>query len=312
MSAEGRRRRAAKGASGDPAGGSRGLEPSTVLCLLSVAACGLLAGLMFQRSASCADVLNRLQLLQTKESQLEALKERLHVVSEKLGASEDHMQEVLVSAALVSHLEHHVFRVRSTIYGFQASQEKILQNLQNLQEKLHNTADTCTLHQDKVDLSLVNLKSEVKSIHNHTTSKINTVEQGVKLLIERIKELEDGTRRNIQTIRRQEENELLQVKNQLEQGSKRAKKLEAEQNTLTARDTDLTQRLSESGPKESECRNHFTTIEHAVLSILRVSKELMGMKKRTDDIASQTMNMEKNMRRAVAETTNIQRALERA
>ncbi|XP_030071085.1 inhibitor of nuclear factor kappa-B kinase-interacting protein isoform X2 [Microcaecilia unicolor] len=298
---------------GDPVGGPRVLwpEPRTVLCLLCVAACGLLVGLVFQQSTSFADVLKRLQLLQLKDSELNALKERLHFVSEKLGTSEDHVEEIIVSAALVARLEQQVSRVRNTIHGFQTSQEKILQQLQNLQEKLHNAADTCRLHQDEVYLSLVNLKSEVKSIHSHITSEINTAEQGVKLLTERVKELDDGTRRNIQTIRRQEEGELFHVKKQLEQGSKITEKLEAEQSTLFARDTDLNQQLSEYKPKLSECKNHLAAVERAVLSILRVSNELLSMTKRTDGITIQTFNTEKSMLKVVGEIKNMQQALER-
>lgn len=60
-----------------------------------------------------------------------------------------------------------------------------------------------------------------KHIHSQVTNQINSVEQEIKLLTERLKDLEDSTVRNIRTIQRQEEEDLLRVEEQLGSDTKK-------------------------------------------------------------------------------------------
>ncbi|XP_029442280.1 inhibitor of nuclear factor kappa-B kinase-interacting protein-like [Rhinatrema bivittatum] len=217
----------------------------------------------------------------------------------------------MASATLVPRLEEQVSRVRNTMHHIQDAQEKTSRDLQSLREKLQSEKDACRLYQHEVDLSLVTLKSEVKSIHSQLTFKINSAEQGVKSLTERVRELEDGTRRNIQTVKRQEEDELFHVEKQLQHSSQAAETLETEQNTLFAKTTDLNQKLSDCEPKVSEFRDHFPAVEGAVVAVLRVSNELMSRKKKTEEMALQMFNMENKMVKVVSDILDMQRALER-
>ena len=56
--------------------------------------------------------------------------------------------------------------------------------------------------------------------------------------------MEDSTLRNIRTVKRQEEEDLLRVEEQLGSDTKAVEKLEEQLHALFARDEDLTKKLS--------------------------------------------------------------------
>lgn len=163
---------------------------------------------------------------------------------------------------------------------------------------------------DEMKANTNGLKSEVKSIHTGVTSQINEVDQRIKSLSERVRDLEDSTARNIKTLKRQEDDEFSRVEQKLDLHAKAVEKLEEQQNNLAAKDTDLHQKLVNYEPKIEDCKTHLPTIENTIHSILRLSSELLSMEKKIEDLTTQIYTVEKDMLKSVSDTMAMQKVLE--
>ncbi|XP_017169557.1 inhibitor of nuclear factor kappa-B kinase-interacting protein isoform X1 [Mus musculus] len=262
-------------------------DPRTGLSLLSLAMTLGLAWLVFQQSEKFAKVEKQYRLLQTESSEFQGLQSKISLISSK-----------------------EVSGLQRSIRDIETSEEMLTQKMQNLNEKFQNITDFWkrTLA-EMIDDTAV-FKSEVKDTHSEVTLKINSADQEIKSLTERLKDLEDSTLRNIRTVSRQEEEDLLRVEAQLSSDTKAVKKLEEEQHTLLARDEDLTNKLSSYEPKVEECKAHLPTIENAVHSVLRVSQDLIGTERKMEELTMQMFNMEDDMLRAVSEIMEMQKTLE--
>nr|XP_033808831.1 inhibitor of nuclear factor kappa-B kinase-interacting protein isoform X3 [Geotrypetes seraphini] len=122
--------------------------------------------LMFQRSASCADVLNRLQLLQTKESQLEALKERLHVVSEKCEKYHNTLEHLpdLQTLSRVSRLQQSVTDLGKWSGRITAERLQLQRNLTSLFQLSTDIEQRTTSSLKEVSLKVTAVKTDVRRI----------------------------------------------------------------------------------------------------------------------------------------------------
>ncbi|XP_030071084.1 inhibitor of nuclear factor kappa-B kinase-interacting protein isoform X1 [Microcaecilia unicolor] len=171
---------------GDPVGGPRVLwpEPRTVLCLLCVAACGLLVGLVFQQSTSFADVLKRLQLLQLKDSELNALKERLHFVSEKCGKYHNTLEHWpdLQILSRVSRLQQSVSDLGKWSDRITAERLQLQRNLTALFQVSTEIEQRITSSFKEVSLKVTAVKTDVR--------RISGLELDAKMLADSLKDLE--------------------------------------------------------------------------------------------------------------------------
>ncbi|KAL1774710.1 inhibitor of nuclear factor kappa-B kinase-interacting protein isoform X1 [Sigmodon hispidus] len=317
-----RKRPGPKGAAAEPekqsdgkknseARGSAGwADPRTGLSLLSLGTCLGLAWLVFQQSEKFSKMENQYRLLQIESNEYQGLRNKISLISDKLESTESILQEATSSMALMTQFEQEVSVLQRSIHDIENSEEKLTQKMQNLNEKFQNISDFWRRTLAEMNNNTAIFKSEAKHIHSQVTMKINAAEQEMKLLTERLKDLEDSTRRNIRTVSRQEEEDLLQVEAQLSSDAKAVEKLEEEQHMLLARDEDLTNKLSSYQPKVEECKAQLPTIEDAIHSVLRVSQDLMGTEKKMEDLTMQMFNMEDDMLRAVSEIMEMQKALE--
>lgn len=228
----------------------------------------------------------------------------------QLESTESILQEATASMSLLTQFEQEVSSLQSIMHDIQNNEEVLTQKMQNLNQKLQNITDFWKRSLEEMNVNTDIFKSEAKHIHSQVTVQINSAEQGIKLLTERLKDLEDSTLRNIRTVKRQEEEDLLRVKEQLGSDTKAVEKLEEEQHALFARDEDLTNKLSNYEPKVEECKTHLPTIENAIHSILRVSQDLVGTEKKMEDLTLQMFNMEDDMLKAVSEIMEMQKTLE--
>ncbi|XP_021030460.1 inhibitor of nuclear factor kappa-B kinase-interacting protein isoform X1 [Mus caroli] len=285
-------------------------DPRTGLSLLSLATSLGLAWLVFQQSEKFAKVEKQYRLLQTESSEFQGLQSKISLISSKLESTENTLQEATSSMSLMTQFEQEVSGLQRSIRDIETSEEMLTQKMQNLKEKFQNITDFWkrTLADMSDDTAV--FKSEAKDTHSEVTLKINSAEQEIKSLTERLKDLEDSTLRNIRTVSRQEEEDLLRVEAQLSSDTKVVKKLEEEQHTLLARDEDLTNKLSSYEPKVEECKAHLPTIENAVHSVLRVSQDLIGTERKMEELTMQMFNMEDDMLRAVSEIMEMQKTLE--
>ncbi|XP_075407247.1 inhibitor of nuclear factor kappa-B kinase-interacting protein isoform X1 [Tenrec ecaudatus] len=292
-------------------GGGRGwADPRTGLSLLSLGTCLGLAWFVFQQSEKYARVENQYELLKIETNEFQELQSKISLISEKLESSESILHEATASMSLVTQFEQEVSSLQSIIRDIQNSEDVLAQKMESLHEKFQNVTYFWKRSLEEMNINTDSFKSEAKQIHSQVTVQINSAEQGITLLAGRLKDLEDSTLRNIRTIKRQEEEDLLRVEEQLGSETKAVEKLEEEQRALLARDEDLTNTLSNYEPKVKECQTHLPTIESAVHSILRVSQDLIGTEKKIEDLAMQMFNIEDDMLKAVSEIMEMQKTLE--
>ncbi|KAM5174308.1 inhibitor of nuclear factor kappa-B kinase-interacting protein isoform 1-T1 [Callospermophilus lateralis] len=285
-------------------------DPRTGLSLLSLGTCLGLAWFVFQQSEKFAEVENKYQLLKMESKEFQGLQSEISLISEKLESTESILQEATSSMSLMTQFEQEVSSLQRFMHDIQNSEEMLTQKMQKLNEKFQNITDFWKRSLAEMNDNTDIFKSEAKHIHSQVTVQINSAEQEIKLLTERLKDLEDSTLRNIRTVKRQEEEDLLRVEEQLSSDTKTVEKLEEEQHALLARDEDLTNKLSSYEPKVEECKTHLPTIESAVLSVLRVSQDLIGTEKKMEDLTMQMFNMEDDMLKAVSEIMEMQKTLE--
>ncbi|KAJ1061691.1 hypothetical protein K5549_002726 [Capra hircus] len=294
-----------------PGGGGRGwADPRTGVSLLSLGTCLGLAWFVFQQSEKFAKVENQYKLLKMETSEFQGLQSKISLISEKLASTESILQEATSSMSLVTQFEQEVATLQRIMNDIQTSEEMLTQKMKSLNEKFQNVTDFWKRSLEEMNVNTNIFKSESKHIHSQVTVQINSAEQEIKLLTERLNDLEDSTVRNIRTIQRQEEEDLLRVEEQLGSDTKAVEKLEEEQHALFARDEDLTNKLSSYEPKVEECKTHLPTIESAVHSVLRVSQDLIGTEKKMEDLTLQMFNMEDDMLKAVSEIMEMQKTLE--
>ncbi|XP_037701351.1 inhibitor of nuclear factor kappa-B kinase-interacting protein isoform X1 [Choloepus didactylus] len=291
-------------------GGGGWADPRTGLSLLSLGLCLGLAWFVFQQSEKFAKVESQYQLLKIETDEFQGLRSKISLISEKLESTESILQEAASSMSLVTQFEQKVSSLQSIMHGIQNSEEVLTQKMQSLNEKFQNVTDFWKRSLEEMNVNTDILKSKAKHIHSQVTVQVNSAEQGIKLLSERLKDLEDSTLKNIRTIKRQEEEDLLRIEEQLGSDTKAVEKLEDEQRALFARDEDLMNKLSHYEPRVEECKTHLPTIESAIHSVLRVSQDLIGTEKKMEDLTMQMFNMEDDMLKAVSEIMEMQKTLE--
>ncbi|KAM8935373.1 inhibitor of nuclear factor kappa-B kinase-interacting protein isoform 1-T1 [Lycaon pictus] len=291
-------------------GGGGWADPRTGVSLLSLGTCLGLAWFVFQQSEKFTKVESQYQLLKIETNKFQGLQSKISFISEKLESTENILQEATSSMSLVTQFEQEVSSLQSIMHDIQNSEELLTQKMQSLNEKFQNVSDFWKRSLEEMNVNTDLFKAESKHIHSQVTVQINSAEQEIKLLTERLKDLEDSTLKNIRTVKRQEEEDLLRVEEQLGSGIKAIEKLEEEQHALFARDEDLTNKLSNYEPKVEECKTHLPTIESAIRSVLRVSQDLIGTEKKMEDLTTQMFNMEDDMLKAVSEIMEMQKTLE--
>ncbi|XP_019370578.1 PREDICTED: inhibitor of nuclear factor kappa-B kinase-interacting protein isoform X2 [Gavialis gangeticus] len=282
----------------------------TALSLLSLVVCVVLSWFLFQQSSQFSVMEKKYHLLQLEVAKFLDVENEVSLLSQKLESSESILQETTSSISVVTQLEQDVSTLRSIIHDIQNTDQTVSKKMQRLNEKFQNVSESWKRSMDEMNANTSSLKSEAKLIHAEVTSQINAVDQRIKFLTEQVKDLEDSTARNIKTIQRQEEDELSKVEEQLGFYTKAVEKLEEQQSSLLAKDTDMSQKLTDYEPKVTECKTHLPTIEKAVHSILRVSSELLGMEKKMEDLTTQMFTMEDGMLKTVSDIVEMQKILE--
>ncbi|XP_055970388.1 inhibitor of nuclear factor kappa-B kinase-interacting protein isoform X1 [Sorex fumeus] len=306
----GKRSEGGKSPEGPGSGGGRWADPRTGLSLLSLGTCLGLAWFVFQQSEKFAKVENQYQLLKIETSAFQGLQNKISLISEKLESTESILQEATSSMSLVTQFEQEISSLQSSMHKTQSSEEMLTQKMQSLTEKFQNVTDFWKRSLEEMSVNTDIFKSESKHIHSQVTAQLNRAEQGIKSLTERLRDLEDSTLRNVRTVKRQEEEDLLRIEEQLGSDTKAIERLEEEQHALFARDEDLTNKLSNYEPKVEECKTHLPAIESAIHSVLRISQDLIGTEKKMEDLTLKMFNMEDDMLKAVAEIMEMQKTLE--
>lgn len=228
----------------------------------------------------------------------------------QLESSESILREAASSISVMTEFEQEISSLHNIRNDIQNNEETVSIKMQSINEKFQNVTNSWRRSLDEMNTNASGLKSEAKFIHTEVTSQINEVDQRIKSLSERVRDLEDSTARNIKTLKRQEDDEFSGVEQKLDLHAKAVEKLEEQQNSLVAKDTDLNQKLANYEPKIEECKTHLPAIENAIHSILRLSSELLSMEKKIADLTTQLYSVENNMLKTVFDTMATQKVLE--
>lgn len=228
----------------------------------------------------------------------------------QLESSESILRETASSISVMTEFEQEISSLHNMINDIQNNEQTLSIKMQSINEKFRNVTNSWRSSLDEMNTNTSGLKSEAKFIHTEVTSQINEVDQRIKSLSERVRDLEDSTARNIKTLKRQEDDEFSRVEQKLDLHAKAVEKLEEEQNSLVAKDTDLNQKLANYEPKIEECKTHLPTIENTIHSILRLSSELLSMEKKIEDLTTQLYTVENVMLKTVSDTMAMQKVLE--
>lgn len=236
--------------------------------------------------------------------------EHCFVLQMQFESSSDTLQEASTSVTRMTKFEQEVSSLHNTMHDLQSTEQALSKKMKSINEKFQNMIDSWKRSQDEMDTNTRGLKSETKLLHSTVTSQINAADQKIKILSERVKDLEDSTVRNVRTMKRQEEDELSKVEQQLQFKTKAAEKLEEQQNILLTRNSDLKQKLKDYEPKVEECKTYLPAIESAIHSVVRLSSELTGVEKKMQDMTMKVFNVEDEMMKAVSGIMDIQKTVE--
>ncbi|NXI38069.1 IKIP protein, partial [Galbula dea] len=286
------------------------MESWMSVSIISLAVCLVLAWFLFQQSNQFADMEKKYSILQQEAEKFLGMENKVNLISEKLESSESIVQEAASSISVMTEFQQEISSLHNTINDIQNNEQTLSVKMQSINEKFHNITNSWRRSLDEINTDTSSLKSEAKFIHTEVTSQINEVDQRIKYLSEKVRDLEDSTARNIKTLKRQEDDEFSRVEQKLDLQAKAAEKLEEQQNSLVAKDTDLNQKLVNYEPKIEECKTHLPTIENAIHSILRLSSQLLSMEKKIEDLTTQLYTVENDMLKTVSDTMAIQKILE--
>ncbi|NXT81568.1 IKIP protein, partial [Zapornia atra] len=286
------------------------MDSRTAFSIISLAVCLVLTWFLFQQSSQFADMEKKYNFLQQEAEKFLNVENKVNLISEKLESSESILQEAASSISVMPEFEQEVSSLHNIIKNIQSNEQILYRKMQSINEKFQNVTNSWRRNLDEMNTNTTGLKSEAKFTHTEVTSQINEVDQGIKSLSERVKDLEDSTARNIKTLKRQEDDEFSRVEQKLGLHAKAVEKLEEQQNSLVAKDMDLTQKLANYEPKIEECKTHLPTVENAIHSILRFSSELLSMEKKIEDMTTQLYTVENEMLKTVSDTVAVQKVLE--
>ncbi|NXY24501.1 IKIP protein, partial [Atrichornis clamosus] len=286
------------------------MDSRTSLSIISLAGCLVVTWFLFQQSGQFADMERKYIFIQQETEKFLDVGNKVNLISEKLESSESILREAASSISVMTEFEQEISSLHNIINDVQNNEQTLSLKMQSINEKFQNVTNSWRRSLDEMNTNASGLKSETKFIHTKVTSQINEVDQRIKSLSERVRDLEDSTARNIRTLKKQEDDEFSRVEQKLNLHAKSVEKLEEEQNSLVTKDTDLNQKLANYEPKIEECKTHLPTIENAIHSILRLSSELLGMEKKIQDLTTQLYAVENDMLKTVSETMAMQKVLE--
>ncbi|KAG8579673.1 hypothetical protein GDO81_010999 [Engystomops pustulosus] len=293
--------------------GSRSLNVDlrTALCSLCLAVCVALTWMVFQQSQNFTVLEQKYQSLQSHSSALQELEEKVGQMFGKLVSTEEVLAEATSSSSLVSNLQQQMTNLHNDIDHIQVRERSLSEKMQMINLRFQNVTDSWKKSLDEMNIQTDSIKTEAKSFHYQMTLKVNSADQTLKQLSEKLKEFESGTRRNFGMLKTQEDDDLQRISEILEWDDNAVKELEKEQDNLANLNQEVRKNIAELEPKLMECIENLPTIDTGVRSLLKVSKEMQDLDKKMNTLTEQVFNTEDNLLKIITETLEIQQALER-
>ncbi|KAM5172642.1 inhibitor of nuclear factor kappa-B kinase-interacting protein isoform 1-T1 [Mantella aurantiaca] len=282
----------------------------TLLCCLCLALCTVLTWTVFQQSQNFTLLEQKYQSLQARSSALEDLQANVRDIFGKLVSTDDSLAKATASSSLVNHLQQQVSSLHNDIDRIQTNEQSLSKMMQNVNIKFQNVTDTWKRNLDEMNLEANTIKSETKSFHQQMTLKINSADQTLKVLSEKLKEFEDSTPRNFRTVKRQEDEDLQRIHDILDYDDKAIEDLIKQQNELADMNQGVQKNIIQFEPKLAECISNLPVIDNAVRTLLKVSNEMLDLDKRINELTEKVFGTEDTLLKIISETFEIQHALE--
>ncbi|XP_035764550.1 inhibitor of nuclear factor kappa-B kinase-interacting protein [Neolamprologus brichardi] len=298
---------------GDKTGASKtssGLDIRSVMCLLSLAACGALSWLVLQQNEKFSQIEEKYRSLHGKTSSLFDMEEEIVRVSKKLAASEDDLQDALSTISLVTKLQQDISTLHAAVTTIQADESSASRDLEKVNAHFLNVTETWQESLAAINSDLTSLKAESRDTHAGATERVNEAERRIRSLAERLEELKDSTKRNARALERTEEDDVKRAQDQLDWNTKQIHKLEEHIGILNKREAELSSQLQEHIPRARACEEHLPEVEEAVRSILKLGGDLSGMEKRLEEVTLQVFGTEDSMLKATNEILEIRQELD--
>ncbi|XP_026003888.1 inhibitor of nuclear factor kappa-B kinase-interacting protein isoform X2 [Astatotilapia calliptera] len=289
---------------------SSGLDIRSVMCLLSLAACGALSWLVLQQNEKFSQIEEKYRSLHGKTSSLFDMEEEIVRVSKKLAASEDDLQDALSTISLVTKLQQDISTLHAAVTTIQADESSASRDLEKVNAHFLNVTETWQESLAAVTTDLTSLKAESRDTHAGATERVNEAERRIRSLAERLEELKDSTKRNARALERTEEDDVKRAQDQLDWNTKQIHKLEEQIGILNKREAELSSQLQEHIPRARACEEHLPEVEEAVRSILKLGGDLSGMEKRLEEVTLQVFGTEDSMLKATNEILEIRQELD--
>ncbi|GAA6105836.1 inhibitor of nuclear factor kappa-B kinase-interacting protein-like [Tachysurus ichikawai] len=282
----------------------------TVVSLLSLSACFLLAWAMLQQNARFNEVEEKYKHLYEKAADLLALEKKFSAASRKLEASEDHLKGALSSLTTLTELQQEVNSLNGIVTAMHEDQHASSRRLQSVNDRFLNVTETWQGGLANVTEDLTTLRYESHSVHGRVTERVNEAEEHLRALVKRLEELEDSTKRNGRVLDRTEEEDTKSIQKQLDWNTKQVTRFQEQLLLLSKRDEELEEKLVEMEPQAKKCQAHLPVVEDAVRSILRLGADLSGTERRLEDLTLQVVGTEDSLIKVLTEILQLQQTLD--
>uniref|UniRef100_A0A3Q1F9D9 IKBKB interacting protein n=1 Tax=Acanthochromis polyacanthus TaxID=80966 RepID=A0A3Q1F9D9_9TELE len=297
----------------DKTGGNKAssrLDIKSVMCLMSLAACGALSWVVLQQNERFSHIEEKYKSLHGKASSLFDMEEEIVRVSKKLATSEDDLQAALSTVSLATRLQQDISTLHAAVMAMQADENSASRDLQTVNAHFLNVTETWQQRLAVVTSDLAALKAESREAHAGATERVNEAERRARSLAERLEELEDSTKRNTRALERTEEDDAKRAQNQLDWNTEQIHKLEELIGSLSRREAELNSQLQEHIPRAQQCEEYLPQVEEAVRSILRLGGDLNAAEKRLEEVTLQVFGTEDSMLKALNEILEIRQELD--
>ncbi|XP_039526153.1 inhibitor of nuclear factor kappa-B kinase-interacting protein isoform X2 [Pimephales promelas] len=252
-------------------------RPDVKFCvsLMCLALSVIVAWLHIQQSATLAEMRGKYEYLQEKSRSVEELDEKLTEVSQQLQASAD-------AATLLSKLRLSLGSVLNTSAALREHQD-------SASRRLH------THTQQSAELRALHTHS--RGAHTEVAAQVNTLEERLRGLEERLQEVQDGVRGNTRALERTEEEELQRVRELAERSDSSVSRLQERLERLAAQARGLQERLRQEEEAGRAQQDEEVALEEAVRSMLRVRALVSATRRRFQELEEQVKSAEERRTR---------------
>ncbi|XP_055045661.2 inhibitor of nuclear factor kappa-B kinase-interacting protein isoform X2 [Misgurnus anguillicaudatus] len=268
-----------------------------VMSLMSLAISLVLMWALYQQNVKFSEMKEQYEHLYEKTRDVLELQSQMTTVAEKLQASIDEYDEILTSVTLMTKIKHDIAFIHDTSRVLQEHQETSSLQYQTINNRFQNITETWRSRQTDVSDDLNELKSESRSTHGRITEHVNAVDGRLRVLSERLQEVEDGIKRNARVLDRTEEEDARKVQELLDWNSGRVSKLQEKLRSLTRSREDLQKRLEKTLPHVKQWESRLPDVEESVRSMLKLRAQLSDTERRLKELTLQVQDTEEKMLR---------------